>query len=304
LDNLCHTLAGAALGEAGLKTRTRFGSAALMASANIPDIDVLVFFTDTLSVSFRRGWTHGVIAQMVLPVALTAIFWIVHRLRPPGQQAPPFRAGWLLALAYIGVYSHVFMDLLNNYGVRLLAPFDWRWLYGDSVFIIDLVLWLSLGLGVWFARRRRRPALARRGLAIATCYVLAMVVSAGAARAIVVDAWRQQRGSEPRAVMVGPRPVTPFARDVIVDAGDRYEVGTFSWWTREVAWEPESIPKNSERPEVALARDDRRVREFIAWSRFPFWEIHADGDGARVVVGDVRFMGVGGQFAVETNVGD
>jgi inner membrane protein len=273
-----------------------------MVSANIPDIDVLVFFTDTSSVSFRRGWTHGIVAQVALPIALTAVFWIANRLRPSGQHAPPFRAGWLLALGYVGVYSHVFMDLLNNYGVRLLAPFDWRWLYGDSVFIIDLVLWLSLGLGVWLARRRRRPALARRALVVAVCYVLAMVVSARAARAAVVDAWREQRGSEPRAVMVGPRPVTPFTRDVIVDAGDRYEGGTFSWWTREVAWEPEPIFKNSTRPEVALARHDRRVREFLVWSRFPFWEIRADGDTARVVVRDMRFMAAGRQFSVETTV--
>jgi hypothetical protein len=30
MDNLCHTLVGAALGEAGLKRRTRFASATLM----------------------------------------------------------------------------------------------------------------------------------------------------------------------------------------------------------------------------------------------------------------------------------
>ena len=129
-----------------------------------------------------------------------------------------------------------------------------------------------------------------------------IVVSARATRAIVVDAWRDRQGSEPRAVMVGPRPVTPFTRDVIVDAGDRYESGTFSWWTRGVAWQPEPIPKNSGRPEVAVAREDRRVREFLNWSRFPFWEIHADGDAARVVARDMRFMALGRQFAVETQV--
>ena len=37
-----------------------------------------------------------------------------------------FHAGWTLLLSYIGVYSHVFLDYLNNYGVRLLTPFDWR----------------------------------------------------------------------------------------------------------------------------------------------------------------------------------
>ena len=54
MDNVCHTLVGAALGRAGLAQRTRFGAAALMISANIPDLDVLVFATNTIAVSFRR----------------------------------------------------------------------------------------------------------------------------------------------------------------------------------------------------------------------------------------------------------
>ena len=66
MDNLCHTLAGAALGKAGLASRTRYGMATLMVSANLPDIDVAVFLTDTLPMSFRRGWTHGVLAQLTL----------------------------------------------------------------------------------------------------------------------------------------------------------------------------------------------------------------------------------------------
>ena len=39
MDNVCHTLVGAAIGEAGLKGRTRFGNPALMIAANLPDID-------------------------------------------------------------------------------------------------------------------------------------------------------------------------------------------------------------------------------------------------------------------------
>jgi membrane-bound metal-dependent hydrolase YbcI (DUF457 family) len=134
VDNVCHTLVGAALGEAGLKRGSRFSAAALMISANIPDLDVLVYATDTPPVSFRRGWTHGILAQIALPILMTGVFWLLNRRRPQQQDgAPPFHAGWLLLLSYAGVYSHVFLDYLNNYGVRLLTPFDWRWFYGDAV---------------------------------------------------------------------------------------------------------------------------------------------------------------------------
>ena len=156
MDNLCHTLTGAVLAEAGLKHRTRFASAALMIAANLPDLDVLAFATGTPPVALRRGWTHGVLAQALLPVALTAAFVAVDRWRPPRPGSAPLRTSALLLLGYIGVLSHVAMDWLNNYGVRLLMPFSGRWFYGDAVFIVDPWLWLTLAAGVLLARRARR----------------------------------------------------------------------------------------------------------------------------------------------------
>src|SRR5919201_2843330 len=114
MDNLCHTLVGAALGETGLKRRTRFATATLMIASNLPDVDVLIFATSTPSVAFRRGWTHGVLADAVLPLALTAITVAIARRRGRTDVRP----GSILLLSYLGVLLHVAMDVLNNYGVR------------------------------------------------------------------------------------------------------------------------------------------------------------------------------------------
>ncbi len=149
MDNLCHTLTGAALGRAGLASATRYGMVTLMAAANLPDIDVVVFATDTLPVSFRRGWTHGVLAQLLLPIVLAVIVWTIGRMRSPRapaagetrEPAPPLRLSALLALAYAGVLSHVFLDFLNSYGIRLLMPFSNRWFYGDALYIVDPFMW-------------------------------------------------------------------------------------------------------------------------------------------------------------------
>ena len=70
MDNVCHSLMGAALGKAGLARRTTLGMSTLVIANNLPDLDVAVFATNTLVMSFRRGWTHGVLAQAVLPLAL------------------------------------------------------------------------------------------------------------------------------------------------------------------------------------------------------------------------------------------
>jgi inner membrane protein len=300
MDNLCHTLTGAALGEAGLKRRTRYGNATLMIASNVPDIDVLVFLTDTAGFAFRRGWTHGILAQAALPIVLATVMWGVGRVR-----RQDVRFGWSLALSYVGVLSHVFLDYLNNYGIRLLAPFDWTWFYGDAVFIADLVLWTFLGVGVWLARRRRTPVFARGALLFSAAYIAVALLSTSIARGIVAEVWRNLRGRDPARVMVGPVPVTPFTRVVIVDDGDRYAVGTFRWWDRSVVFEPMTVPKNDGAPEVARAREQStRVREFLVWARFPAWTLAPVASGTQVTVFDLRFMSrsVNGAFFQATTV--
>jgi inner membrane protein len=297
MDNLCHTLVGAAIGEAGLKRRTRFGNATLMIASNLPDVDVLAFATGTPSVALRRGWTHGILAQLCLPILLTAIVLAVARGRSGATRStshglsddPPIRARELLMLSYVGVITHVLMDLLNNYGVRLLMPFDRRWFYGDVLFIIDPWLWLVLGAGIWVARRHHSPKWARTSLLVACAYVLAMTISASAARAEIVDRWQQVAGQPPQAVMVGPVPVTPMRRDVIIDAGDHYETGIFTWQPRNIRFDQAFVAKNDRDPRVAVAREAPNIRAFLVWSRFPFWTLEPVADGTLVTVGDMRF---------------
>jgi inner membrane protein len=304
MDNVCHTLVGAACGAAGLNRRTRFGAAALMISANLPDIDVLVFATSTPWIEFRRGWTHGIAAQLLLPVALTAVLMLLDRFkrvrRSDGDR--PFHAGWLLVLSYAGVYSHVFLDYLNTYGVRLATPFSWQWFYGDAVFIIDPLLWLVLSAGLWLTGTQGRALPVRASLICVAGYVIVMLLSARAAQGIVETIWRETRGVQPRAVMVGPVPFVPFTREVIVDAGDHYETGSFSWWQAAVTFEPGRVPKNNTAPEVAAARDDRNVAAFLVWSRFPFWTLESRPDGTLVTVSDMRFPGGDRGFAASTVV--
>ena len=296
MDNLCHTLVGAAFGEAGLKRRTRFASATLMIASNLPDVDVLAFATSTPAVALRRGWTHGVVGQLLLPVVLTAVVAAVGRRRTIGastrvSDSTPVRVSQLLLLSYVGVVTHVLMDWLNTYGVRFLMPVDSRWFYGDTLFIIDPWMWLILAAGVVLARRYGSTRSAGTALVLAVVYVLAMVASARAARQEIVDRWQQVEGRAPRALMVGPIPVTPFTKDVIIDAGDHYERGEFRWRPRSVRFSESIVAKHDQDPLVAQAREAPNIRAFLVWSRFPYWTIEPVAGGTRVTVGDMRFGG-------------
>src|SRR5688500_15398794 len=101
MDNVCHSLLGAALGRAGRARRTPLGMTTLVIANNLPDVDVAVFATHTLPMSFRRGWTHGVPAQLTLPIVLTVIVVICDRLFR--RHAPDrVKAREVLLLSYIG----------------------------------------------------------------------------------------------------------------------------------------------------------------------------------------------------------
>jgi hypothetical protein len=119
----------------------------------------------------------------------------------------------------------------------------------------------------------------------------------------VTDVWQTLRQTEPRAVMVGPLPVTVLTRTVIVDAGDRYETGTFSWWSGAVIFDAAAVPKNAGSPLVATARaESPAVQEFLVWSRFPFWTLTPTTNGTRVTVEDMRFLTRGARFSAVTTV--
>ncbi len=208
-----------------------------MIGANLPDVDAFVYvFGDGVdALAFRRGWTHGILAMAVLPVvlagAMLAFDRLVRRGLRPGR--PAARWGPLLLLSALGVLSHPLLDFLNTYGVRFLAPFSWEWFYGDALFIVDPWVWIALSVGVFLSLRRARRASpdperpARVALLLTAAYAGSMMLSGVVGR---VAAVRTVAGSERR--MVGPMPLNPFRRQLVLDFGDAYRYGSVEFLPR------------------------------------------------------------------------
>ena len=72
MDPIAHTLVGASLAETPLKRLSALAAPTLILGANAPDIDVItIFFDRDISLGFRRGWTHGILAIVFLPLIKT-----------------------------------------------------------------------------------------------------------------------------------------------------------------------------------------------------------------------------------------
>jgi inner membrane protein len=271
--------------------------------ANLPDLDVLSFMGGPLAdLEWRRGWTHGVLALLMLPILLTAALLLVGRTRIGSwRRAPPaVRPRQLLLLSSVAVLSHPMLDTLNTYGVRWLMPFSGRWFYGDVLFIVDPWLWCMLGGGLVWPWIRRKGDQGRASvpvtwaLGLAAAYIIVMASSSLAARTLVAREIEKRYGGVVLATMAGPLPLTPVSRSFVVEQADHYRVGTFDWLrrphldVRRIVSYPRR--RSAKHPAYAAAASAVEFRRFMGWARFPTLSLEQTGPGQYLVnVVDLRY---------------
>jgi inner membrane protein len=307
MDNLTHSLAGAILGQMGLKTKTGLAMPTLIIAANLPDIDaVAVLLGGHQHLALRRGLTHGPIAMVLLPVLLWAAMLAWDKWRP-NEKRLPVHKGWLLALAYIGTISHPALDWLNSYGVRLLEPFSSQWFYGDSIFIIDVWIWAALIAGVWMSRKweKRGKANWERpawiGFTVICAYIFANGLITERAERMTAVQIEKQYNIKPTEVVANAVPVQFWKRDMQWRGDTVYG---FGWFTipNDVFVHGKVRPHGADRltlSHLEMAAADAPY--FLFWSRMPIVEEDEKGN---VIVRDQRFLDprAGDRFTLKTTV--
>ena len=297
MDNLTHSLAGALLGQMGLKRLSGRAMATLVIAANLPDIDAATTFFGTESLAMRRGLTHGPVAMLLLPLALTGLMLAYDRWRP---SEVPLRPKHLLLLAAVGTLSHPALDWLNSYGIRLLEPFSSRWFAGDTLFIIDVWVWaaliLAFGLSRWRERKGgewTRPAWL--GFAAIAAYIIANGLITTRAEATSADLLRQ-RGDRPDLVVANPVPLRFWERRMLWRGGEVFGEGAYRLG-EGIRLPAIRTPIGLDHPALGAARGRPDVAAFLFWSRMPI----VVESGGRLFLTDQRFAsGISrGRFAIE-----
>jgi len=156
MENVAHTLLGAALGKTRLGHGSPLAPVALAVAANLPDFEnlVLAFCDRATNMVHHRGITHALAGILVLVPLFTLLTCAVEKLFVRGAPGGSF---WcLLPGVALATASHPLLDWLNTYGWRPWLPFDHTRYHGDLVFIVDPWLWLLLGGAVCLAGRRTR----------------------------------------------------------------------------------------------------------------------------------------------------
>ncbi len=304
MDNLTHTLLGAAISRTGLNQKMKHATVTLMIAANLPDIDVISRAWGSLAyLKYHRGITHSMIGVTALGFLLAAITFFLQRRswrkRPDSGPQPSFVI--ISAICLIGTWSHLLLDYTNSYGVRPFMPFSDRWVALDIEFIIDPIILAILILGLVLPslfrmiseeigeRKKRRG---RVGAVVSLLLIVCLWMVRDFNHRVAVQKLSafMYRGENPIAVYALPRPANPFAWVGIVETAKAYYSlkvdRSFSvprLNTAEVFYKPE------ESALLRAAQESTTGKTFLEFARLPIYSTAPEGENTQVTIRDLRF---------------
>ncbi|MFI5176660.1 MAG: metal-dependent hydrolase [Terriglobia bacterium] len=304
MDNLTHTLLGAALSRAGLNQKMEQASVTLMIAANLPDLDIVTGAWGNLAyLHYHRGITHSMAGVSVLGLLLAAAIFLLQRRswRKSPESAPPpsFPAIALVCLA--GTWSHLLLDFTNSYGVRPFLPFSDRWVAWDIEFIIDPIILAVLVCGLVLPSLfkmisdevgARGKARGRGGAIVALVLIGALWITRDINHrsAVAKLSAFTYRGEDATTIFAYPKPANPFMWNGIVETEHAYfalDVGmNFSALNlnqAKVYYKPEDSDV------LRAARETRTAKIFLNFSQIPIYSVMKRGEDTLVTIHDLRF---------------
>jgi inner membrane protein len=300
VDNLTHTLTAVALSQAGLNRKTRFATFALIAAANLPDLDIISrLWGSATYLKYHRGYTHSILGITLLAFLLAGAVYLGGR-KAKSKPGAPFSLRWLLLVAWIGTASHLLLDFTNSYGVRPFLPFSSRWYAWDIMFIFDPLLLLLLGVGLGLptllrlvseevGARKSRPAW---GAVFSLCALVFLWGLRDFAHRRVLGFLQGHTYFEqdPLRVAAFPSPVNPFEWTGVLETESAYAV------LPAHALEDDVDPRSARqflKPEISAAlgaaMKTRTGRIFMDFARFPWAQAEENDGGYSVEIRDLRF---------------
>jgi inner membrane protein len=155
LEPVTHFLTGACMSRAGFNRKSALATLTMVLAAEAADLDVLWALKGPIaSFQHHRGITHTFIGAPFVAAATLGFVWLLFQWRGPSgnprilRSKLPVRWGYLYWLAVIAALSHILLDYTTAYGIRMFAPFNWRWYSWDIVFIVEPVILVALVAGL------------------------------------------------------------------------------------------------------------------------------------------------------------
>ncbi|MBI1782855.1 MAG: metal-dependent hydrolase [Sphingobacteriales bacterium] len=284
MDSITHIALGACMGEA-FAGKT-LGKKAMLWGAlaqSIPDIDFISsFWMDTSSgLLAHRGFTHSLLfCAIITPIfALLAEKW--HRPHD-------IRLGrWLLFFGGV-IFTHIFIDAFNNYGVGWFEPFSHERISFNSIYVADpfLSVWPGVALIALLYLNRYSPKRKqwwRFGLIIPAFYLGYCLANKFFIDKEVRSVLKDQQISYTR-YFTTPAPLQNWLWYVVAGNDTGYYVGFRSLFDKEKKISFEYFPRNDSLLRSVSNHED--LQKLIRFSQ-QFYTIEYYSD--TLVFNDLRF---------------
>ena len=283
--NTTHTLVGLGLARGGLNRWAPFATWTAVIAANLPDIDIVAQIGGTASyIEHHRGITHAIAGVPFLAAALATAMYFFARYR-----GAPHASFWrYFFVAIVAMATHPLLDWTNTYGIQPYIPFDTKWYYGDTLFIIDPYLDLLLLGSILISRQR--PKAIWIGLLLGIGYFGMRLESREIARQSL-SPYSSQPGVVNSAVQPDMLDPLEWSGFVATNAGaSRFRINIRTGSTEIVS----SLATAPPSPITAAALSTRTGRIFEQFARFPITQVEPMEAGYRVRLLDFRFHRISG----------
>jgi inner membrane protein len=259
MDPVTHTLTGITLSNLTTKRAAFFWI--LVISSVLPDIDYVTrMWGLDIFLRYHRGITHGILAMIAGPLFISAIFRII------------YGSGFFsyFALSLIGYGIHLTMDLTNQYGTRILSPFDWDQYSLGLTFIIDPYVSLALLAAVITTKvfRMKRFAISL----VAILFIVGYVGSKAILKTTAASFLKER--VEHRQVHLAPLPNDFLRWWYVAENLDDIQIGLVDLFTKKVYVHDDLIYSDYD-PLIRLSKEDRAIENFLYFARFPYPSVYS-----------------------------
>lgn len=273
------------MARAGCNRKTALATLTMVLAAEAADIDVLwALKSSTAGLQHHRGIAHSFFAVPFLAAAVLGLVYLFQRWRrKPARAGIPVRWGYLYLFAILAALSHLLLDYTTSYGIRLFAPFNWRWYSWDIVYIVEPLMLLALTLGLvvpWFLGLISQEVGARakgpRGRAGAIAALIFVVLLWGFRdyqhrRALLAMNSFLYRGELPQRLAAYPYPIHPFHWLGVVETRDFFETVDVNSSKPSVDDEHGRLYyKPPETPVLQAAKQSYLGQVYLDWAVFPW----------------------------------
>ena len=295
MDPITHGLSGVVLSRTGFYQR--FGRPAtiiFIVAALIPDIDHLTLrLAGPLAyLKYHRGFTHSIIGSFVIAAIMAGIVCSIELFRE--------KLGYLttFGIFLLGIYIHIFLDLITSYGTLVFFPFTDKRYSLDLVFIIDFYFTALMLIPLVIIRFKREWA-----KVIALSSVAGIIIYLGIAykgRNIAIESTKaeaQKLGITSKRIEAIPLPFSPFRWSVYIEDDKRFyqvDVDALKSISPFNSFEKKHLPEGlNQGPEgnniIEKVEKLEIVKTYLWFARFPVVTIKEEGEGFLVEYFDLRF---------------